>query len=148
MNRKQILDARIRFEPNQPIDGRLVWHFYATRDVRRAGGLVTSRKFALIFSPSKRSFFVSATRRVSKRRKRQPVFLSRGMVDYLRSRLPPEALAECARAAMELTMQRSSPTVGLRVDILQGWGPSVSSAAVKRAIHNAVLTTMGKVKAP
>lgn len=145
MNRKQILDARIRFEPNQPIDGRLVWYFYASRNVRHGGGPVTTRKFTLIFHITNRSFSGSAVRRVSKRKKRQPVFLSRGMVDYLRSRLPPEALADCARAAMTPTMWRSPPTMSFSP--LQGWGPA-PSIALTRSVQRKALSALLRGKAP
>ncbi len=73
MDRKTILDARIRFEPNQPGQVSLAWDFYATRNVRHGGGPVTQRKFRLLFNPGDRSFFALAVRRVSKRKKRHQV---------------------------------------------------------------------------
>lgn len=100
MDRIQILDSRIRFEPNLPRNIALAWDFYATRVVRHGGGPVTQRKFCLLFKPSDRCFIVHAVRRVSKRKKRRQVKVSAGMVRYLRSRLPPEALAACARASL------------------------------------------------
>lgn len=102
MDRKQILDRWIKVEPNQPYrhSSILCWDFHSLLDVRHSGGPVTKRKYRLLFNPADRKFSALGTRRLSKRKKRQAVFVSIGMVRYLRSRLSPEAIAACTVASM------------------------------------------------
>lgn len=108
MNRKQILDQWIKVEPNQPWrhSSILSWGFYTLLDVRHSGGPVTKRKYLLRFNPADRTFSALGTRRLSKRKKRQAVLVSSGMVRYLRSRLPPEVIAACTAASLAAARSR------------------------------------------
>lgn len=100
MDRKKILDARIKPEPN-PSRLYLSWAFYATKPWPHSRNLVTSHKFLLTFDPVERAFHAKGVRRISKRKKRRGVTLSAGMVEYLKGRLSPHDIIKCTRIVLE-----------------------------------------------
>lgn len=111
MNRKAILD-RIRIEPQTPECREMnTWTFYVTERRPRHGATVVVRRMWIGFMPASREFVGGGQRRVSKRKKRKPVAISQGMIDHLRTLLPPPDLARC----IALSLARPAATSGAAV---------------------------------
>lgn len=109
MNRIAILD-RIRIEPQTPQGKDLrTWTFFATMRKPRGGATVVTRRFSITFDPSARAFTGKGTRRVTKRKKRKTVPISKGMIAYLRTRLPPADIARCIAASIARPATASDP---------------------------------------
>lgn len=101
MDRERILRRIVGPHPFPNLT--LTWRFTALRRVRpgKPGhGSEQGRAFELRYNPVDRQFSVRATRRLSKRRKREQVVVSKAMVTYLQSRLLPQHIARCTAASI------------------------------------------------
>lgn len=103
MDRKKILNRIVGPLPFGSMAMR--WEFVARRRVRLGmpgHGSDQGRRFTLIYEPASRSFSVAATRRVSKKRKREEVVVSKKLTAYLQSRLLPQHIARCTAASITI----------------------------------------------
>lgn len=80
----------------------LRWGFVSRRLPKFGCTSVQGRRFTLTYIPKTREFRATCTRRVSKRLKREPVKVSKGMTAYLKSRLLPQHVAACLAASLTL----------------------------------------------
>lgn len=80
------------------------WEFVSRRRTRHGLDSTQGRRFILVYETVTRTFTARCTRRVSKRRKREAVEVSRKMTAYLQSRLLPQHIARCMAAS--ITVQR------------------------------------------
>ena len=78
----------------------LEWRFIARRKKKFGIDRHNSRIFRLAYNPRTREFEAKGTRYISKRNKFQPVEVSAGMIEYLRTRLDKKAIARCVAASL------------------------------------------------
>ncbi|THK33460.1 hypothetical protein EHS39_36230 [Ensifer sp. MPMI2T] len=98
MDRKKILSRIVGPLPFGSMTLR--WEFVSRRRTNHGLDSAQGRRFTLIYDPASRSFSVAGTRRMSKRRKREEVTVSKKLTAYLQSRLLPQHIARCTAASI------------------------------------------------